>query len=130
MTSDSQHEQEIAPGKLFDARLARRMVAYVKPYVSWMVLAVAILFAMSLTTNYLPLLVQRAIDQYLAPTTVVAMDARFAGLIHLGVLYLGVLSIAFVLRFVQGFLMSWVGQRIIFDLRANVFAKILRLPLR
>lgn len=130
MTIDPQHEQEMIAGKLFDARLARRMVAYVKPYVAWMVLAVVILFAMSLTTNYLPLLVQRAIDQYLAPKTGVAMDARFAGLIHLGVLYLGVLAVAFGLRFAQGFLMSWVGQRIIFDLRANVFAKILRLPLR
>ncbi|MFH0907430.1 MAG: ABC transporter ATP-binding protein [bacterium] len=126
---DQAHEQEIA-GKLFDARLARRMVTYMKPYAAWMLFAVILLFAMSLTTNYLPLLVQRAIDRYLAPKAAGAMDARFAGLVHLGSLYLGILAVAFVLRFAQGYLMSWVGQRIIFDLRAHVFAKILRLPLR
>ena len=129
MTADQQHEPEIA-GKLFDARLARRLLVFVRPYRGWMLLALVLLLFMSLTTNYLPLIIQRVVDQYLAPGSGLDEAARMRGLIHSAALFLGVLAVAFTMRFAQGYLMSWVGQKIIFDLRAHIFDKILRLPMR
>jgi ATP-binding cassette subfamily B protein len=127
MTTDHTHEPEIT-GKLFDAQLARRMVVYMRPYRALMAVAVVLLLVMSLTTNYLPLIIQRVVDHCLTPG--LEAGSRAAALWHYSGFYLGVLVIAFTMRFLQGCLMAWVGQRIIFDLRADVFAKILRLPLR
>jgi len=38
--------------------------------------------------------------------------------------------LVFVFRFGHGYIMSIIGQKIIFDMRADIFAKIMRLPLR
>jgi ATP-binding cassette subfamily B multidrug efflux pump len=129
MSTEQGHEPEMA-GKLFDAQIVRRLLVFVRPYRAWMLVALVLLMAMSLTTNYLPLVIQRVVDQYLAPGLGLSIDVRMAGVVRMSGLALGVLAIAFVLRFAQGYLMTWVGQRIIFDLRAHIFDKILRLPLK
>ena len=117
------------PARLFDTRLLRRMISYIRPYAWLMLVATAVVVPLSLLGNALPLLVRDATDNYLMPTGLDA-GARWQGLLHIGKLYLLIGFGAFVMRFIQGYLLSWLGQKILFDMRADIFSKILRLPFR
>lgn len=117
------------PGKLFDATLIRRMVAYVRPYVGFMALALVLVVPLTVLANTLPLLIRDATDHYLVRTGLGA-DERWAGLLRIARLYVLIGLGAAVLRFGQSYLLSWLGQRILFDIRADIFNKILRLPFR
>ncbi len=123
-----QIESEI-PAKLFDRGLLRRMLRYVRPYRRFMALALLIVVPLTLLTNTLPLLLRDAIDRALVPTDVAA-ESRWGILLHIGGLYLLIGFGAFIMRFAQGYLLSWLGQRMLFDMRADIFNKILRLPFR
>lgn len=124
------HVESDIPGKLFDRRLIARMTRYVKPYLRRMLIAFALIVPMTLLMNYLPLLVKKAIDDYMIPAGGLAMHERIDGLESIAWTFLSIALVVFVLRFVHGYVMTWIGQRIIYDMRADVFAKIMRLPLR
>ncbi len=124
------HVESDVPGKLFDRKLIRGMAGYVKPYRKAMVAAFALIVPMTLLMNYLPLLIRRAIDDILVGAPGMQVDERMAGLIAIAWTFLTIAAVVFWLRFVHGYLMAWIGQRIIFDMRADIYAKILRLPLR
>ena len=117
------------PARLFDGRLIRRMIGYIRPYAWLMLAATAVVIPLSLLGNTLPLLIRDATDNYLTATTLDS-DTRWQGLLHIGRLYLLVGFGAFLMRFAQGYLLSWLGQKILFDMRADIFSKILRLPFR
>lgn len=126
----SEHVESDIPGKLFDRRLLRRMIHYVRPFRGLMLGAFALIIPMTLLMNVLPLLIKHAIDDYLAGGGALPVDERFAGLVRIAWAYLGVAAVVFVLRFGHGYLMTVIGQKIIFNMRADIFAKITRLPLR
>ena len=117
------------PARLFDGRLLRRMIGYIRPYAWLMLGATAVVVPLSLLSNTLPLLVRDATDHFLVET---GLDpaSRWAGVLHIGKLYLLIGFGAFLMRFAQGYLLSWLGQKILFDMRADIFGKILRLPFR
>jgi ATP-binding cassette subfamily B multidrug efflux pump len=117
------------PARLFDTRLLRRIIGYIRPYAWFMLAATLVVVPLALLSSTLPLLVRDATDLYLTPSDRTA-DARWAGLLHIGKLYLLIGFGAFLMRFVQGYLLSWLGQKILFDMRADIFSKILRLPFR
>ncbi|HMP75438.1 MAG TPA: ABC transporter ATP-binding protein [Kiritimatiellia bacterium] len=124
-----EHVESDIPAKLFDRSLLARMLRYVRPYRGWMALALVVVFPLMALTNTLPLLVRDAIDHSLVPTDVPAAE-RWAILLRIAGLYMLIGFGAFLMRYAQGFLLSWLGQRMLFDMRADIFNKILRLPFR
>ena len=118
------------PAKLFDKKLLRRMMGYVRPYRARMLAAFSIIIPMTLLMNYLPMLIKQAIDRYLTPGVELSAEARLDGLTGIAWTFLIIAAVVFVMRFVHGYLLTLIGQRIIFDMRADIFAKIMRLPLR
>ena len=123
-------EAEIA-GKLFDGHLTRRLMKYAHAYWPMLTLAVFLILLMAIVSSYLPVLSSTAIDEYLiAENASLSADQRITGITRVGLLYLGLSALAFGLRYLQSYLMAWVGERIIFKMRADIFAKIMRLPLR
>ena len=110
-------------GKVYDARLARRLLRYLVPYRGAMAVSLALLLALSLLELAGPYLVGVAIDRYLATG-----DA--AGLGPLALLYLAVLAAVFVLRYGQTYLLNRTGQLAMHDLRVELFAHLQRLGLR
>jgi ATP-binding cassette subfamily B protein len=67
-----------------------------------------------------PYLVRVAIDEHIAP-------GRLAGLGWVVAAYVGALVAGFVLRYAQSYVMAWVGQRAMHDLREELFAHLQRL---
>jgi ATP-binding cassette, subfamily B, multidrug efflux pump len=108
--------------------LARRTLAYARPYLRWMIAALALILVHAAAVNILPVLIKQATDLYLVETEEGLLPyARWQGLRRLGLLYLLVALCSFLLRYAQGLLTAWIGQRIIFDLRADVYRKGMRL---
>lgn len=100
----------------------RRLLAYLDPYRWHVVLAVAILVAASGLALVGPWLTKIAIDT--------AFPARDGGLLGLlaGV-YVGSLILASVLEYVNTLLTTWIGQRVMEDLRGEIFSHLERLEL-
>jgi ATP-binding cassette subfamily B protein len=124
-----EHVESEIPARLFDRTLLARMLRYVRPYRVWMAISLAVVVPLTLLTNTLPLLIRDATDLALVPTDK-SPDERWAVLLRIGGLYVVVAFGAFVMRCAQGYLLSWIGQRMLFDMRADIFDKILRLPFR
>ena len=122
-------ETDIPAGKLFDGTLLRRLLRYARPYTSAMLLSLMLAIPMAILMNMMPLLIRDATDLYLKSHGL-SVQARLDGLAELAWKFLMLGAGAFLFRFGQGYLMTWIGQKILFDLRADIFSKIMRLPLR
>jgi ATP-binding cassette, subfamily B, multidrug efflux pump len=108
-------------GKAYDARLMRRLSVYVRPY-GWLVgAALSCLMLDGLVQLVGPLMTQRVIDVAL-PAHDSAMVWRAAALLA------GSLVIAFACQYGETMLTSLLGQRVMRDLRRDIFGHVQRLP--
>ena len=112
-----------AQGAIYDRRLAGRLLRYLKPYRKQVVLSVILLAGISLLEVAGPYLTKVAIDTYVKPASGAGSLPVEAGrgLLLIAAAYVGVLALAFVLRYVQTYTMSMVGQRAMQDLRMGIF---------
>jgi len=114
------YEEEDAIGKVYDTRIAGRLLSYMKPYRLQVALSLLMMFAVA-GLELVPILIVRdGIDNYIE-------EGRTDGLALLATIYLGVLVSIFVLRFAQMYLMWWVGQHFMVDLRMQLFSHIQRM---
>ncbi len=107
-------------------KLAKRLLAYSLPYWRWLVLAFTLILFTSLAINYLPVLIQRMTDQCLMDFSRPATE-RIELLLRLSILYISIAAIGYGVRYFQGLLTAWIGQKIIYNLRLEVFRKVLRM---
>jgi ATP-binding cassette subfamily B multidrug efflux pump len=117
----AEYHEEDALGKAYDGRLMRRLLRYAKPY-TWLVASSLSLLAIEGVLQLVgPLLTQRVIDVAL-PARDVAAAARMAGL------FAAALSFSFVASYGETLLTSLLGQRVMRDLRHELFAHLQELP--
>jgi len=122
-------EDEIL-GKAYDARIMRRLLTYVRPYLRLSIIALVFLIFLSLVDLVGPALIGYGIDHYIAPTTQTSSEAqRSIGLLEVSCIYLFVLIIGFILRYLHVLFLSIIGQRIMFDMRSQMFDHLQRLSL-
>lgn len=116
-----------------DRGLARRLLRYLAPYRPQVVWAVLLLLAYSAIAPAFPRLIATAVDDYIVagvpPSTTLSVDERYAGILSIVLLYLSLRVLNFGLRYGYTYLVSWIGQHVIYDLRRDTFAKIQRLHL-
>jgi ATP-binding cassette subfamily B protein len=104
----------------YDAELMRRLLAYLRPYRRLAALAVVLLLGTAALTLVGPALTQRALD--------VAIPHRDGELLlRLALLLLAALILEFCLDYAQAYLTSWMGQRVMADLRLQLFSHLQRL---
>jgi ATP-binding cassette, subfamily B, multidrug efflux pump len=117
-------------GKAYDARIMRRLLTYVRPYTRLVSLALLLLLLVSLIDLVGPALTGYGIDHYIAPTTHrLSLTDRGNGLLTIAVIYLLALTLGMVLRYLHVFILNIVGQRIMFDMRSQMFEHLQRLAL-
>ena len=136
--SDSHHEEEVL-GKAYDGRLMRRLLGYLSPYRKVTVMAFVSIIGASFLQVIPPYLLKVEVDRYLdvgrgAPVVAfldpwLSSDPRVGIFQIVLLIFLPVLLLTFALEFVQTYTMQLVGQKIMFDLRREVFAHLQRLPL-
>ena len=115
------HEEEVL-GKAYDARLMRRLLGYLRPHKWFVVGALLALIGDAVTQLAPPYLVKIAIDTYIA-------QGDLAGLNNVAFVYLAVLVASFSLEYAQTYMMQMIGQRIMFDMRMQIYAHLQRLDL-
>jgi ATP-binding cassette subfamily B protein len=117
-------------GKAYDSRLMRRLVRYLAPYKLQVAVSAVAIIIKSASDVLGPYFVKVAVDTYFAPTGKPGWLARhlssdpIRGVTQLGLLYLASLGLILSLEFVQAYMMQWTGQKIMFDLRAQIFRHI------
>ena len=113
-------EQELPQG--YDARLMRRLLAYLRPYRWHAAGALGLLALQSGLALVGPRLTQQALD-----AAIPRNDLGLLGL--LAALFLATLLFEFVVEYGGAILTAWIGQRVMYDLRLQVFERLQRLSI-
>jgi ATP-binding cassette subfamily B multidrug efflux pump len=115
-------DQDEALEKNYDARLLRRLLVYLRPYRGLTALAVLLLLSGAGLALVGPALTQRALD--------VAIPARDTGLLGtLALVFLAALVLEFLVEYGQTLLTTYLGQRVMYDLRMQIFSHLQRLSI-
>lgn len=109
-------------GQFFNKQVVVRMLGYLRPYRRQMAAAIVCMLVASGLTLLTPYLIKVAIDQY-----IVAGDA--SGLAQIALWTGGAFAGLYVATAVQSYLLSWVGQRVLANLRDHLFRHLQALPL-
>jgi ATP-binding cassette subfamily B multidrug efflux pump len=115
------HEEDVL-GKAYDGRLMRRLLGYLRPYGLYVTLGFVAILASALAQLAQPWLTKLAIDRYIAA-------GDLDGVTRIALAFLALLIASFLLEFGQTWLSQMLGQRIMFDLRMEIYGKLQRLSL-
>src|SRR5262249_56642626 len=100
----------------------RRLLDYLRPYWRSVAAAFVTIVVGGAASLVQPYLIKIAIDRYIA-------TQRLDGLNRLAVVYLAVLTVAFVAEYAQTWTMQLTGQRNRFDLRIAIYRHLQRLDI-
>lgn len=113
----AKYHEEDAIGKTYDLRVARRLLRYLRPY--WKMAAAALI--LTLLTNVListqPYFTKMAVDDFITPKNT-------DGLWLFAFAFFGVFLFRFLFSYIQEILLNTVGQRVMFDIRTELFTKL------
>ncbi len=109
-----QYDPDDLLGKAYDPRIARRLSAYLLPYKGRLVGAGVLIAAVTATDLALPWLFSLAVDE-------VRGDERLWVLNVLGAIFVVTVLLRFGAMWAQFYSASWLGNRVVFDLRNRMF---------
>ena len=124
--------EDEALGKVYDGRLMKRLLRYARPYVRLIAVGAGALLAFSALDLLPALLIRGAVDGPIRLRLAGEMeDPAFhqSLLVYAGIL-LGIVAVGFLVRGVHMWVVEYLGQRVMVDVRIEVFEKIQRLSLR
>ena len=142
-----QRTDEDPVGRVYDSRLIKRLGRYLKPY-WWQATVSSISISLKSVSDVAgPYLLMVGIDRYFptegsansgaavltgegGPTAVLLRHLPadpMAGITRLALIYLIAQVSAYVFEFIQTYLMQWTGQKIMFDLRRDIFRHMQRM---
>jgi len=110
------HEEEVI-GKTYDFRVAKRLLGYLKPY--WYIAAAALVLTVLVNVlgSLQPRFTQIAVDDYITPK-------QTDGIWIFALAFFGLFLFRFIFSYVQEILLNNVGQRVMFDLRTEIYTKL------
>jgi ATP-binding cassette subfamily B multidrug efflux pump len=115
-------------GKAYDSRLMKRLLTYLRPYKWQTGVALASIFIKVGADVLGPYLTKVVIDRYLAPVPGLwtpfdsfLSSKPLVGIAQIAALGAGLLLFSFLLEYLQTYFMQWVGQKVMFDLRKEIF---------
>lgn len=121
--------------KEFDANLTRRILDYLRPYTRLAVIALVTTFVFSVAAPLYGLIQRYAIDHALGPKVLTAgsnlatRQALFQILLNAALLFLGLRVLDFLMRYAATYVINYLGQKVLYDIRSDIFTKLQRLPL-
>ena len=116
------HDEEVL-GKAYDGRLMRRLLGYLRPYKAQVAIALVSIICASVLQLAQPYLTKVAIDQYIG-------TGDLEGLDRVALAFLIVLLSSFALDYIQTYTMQLTGQRVMFDLRMQIYRHLQKLDVR
>src|SRR5215203_102565 len=112
----NQSEEE-AIGKTYDFRVARRLLSYLTPY--WHIAAVALVLTVLVNVlgSIQPRFTQMAVDDFITPQ-------RTEGIWRFALAFFALFLFRFLFSYLQEILLNNVGQKVMFDLRTQIYTKL------
>ncbi|MBZ5680682.1 MAG: ABC transporter ATP-binding protein/permease [Acidobacteriia bacterium] len=127
-------QEEEVLGKAYDSRLMRRLLTYLRPYRWQVAIAIVSIVLKSFCDVLGPYLTKVAIDRYLAPSGGTTAGVwswlsprPLTGIAQIAAIYVGLLLSTFLFEFLQTYYMQWTGQKVMFDLRSQIFRHLQRM---
>ena len=113
------YHEEDEIGKTYDFRVARRLMRYLRPYWKLVVTALFLTLVTNILISTQPLFTKMAVDDYITPK-------QTDGIWLFSLIFFGVFLFRFIFSYIQEILLNKVGQRVMFDLRTELFTKLQR----
>ena len=112
----------------------KRLIKYLQPY-SWQVAIALVSIVLKSGADVLgPYLFRIVVDRYLVPVPGFHTPFDFflsnqplVGIAQISAVYVGLLAFAFLLEYLQTYFMQWTGQKVMFDLRSQIFRHLQRM---
>lgn len=116
-------KEEDALGKPIDKVIFKRLLSYFKPYKWYIVLAVSLTVLISALAAVRPRLTPIAVDDMI-------VNKNLPGLQIIVLILFGTLVLQGIIQYAMAYLTSWIGQKIIFDLRKKIYKHTINLNLK
>ena len=112
--------EEQTLGKVYDGRLMRRLLVYLAPYKLRVVVSFVLVLVASALKLVGPILTKIVIDDYIAV-------GNLSGLNTIAAVYVLALVLQFVVSYFQIYIMNMAGQRVLADMRREIFSHLQKL---
>ena len=110
------HEEE-AIEKTYDLRVTMRLLGYLKPYWKMATVALALTIVANILLSMQPRFTQQAVDDFITPQ-------KTDGIGVFALAFFGLFLFRFLFSYIQEILLNIVGQRVMFDLRTEIYTKL------
>lgn len=114
--------EEKPSGKIFDARILRRIFAFVRPFIGVFYLLVFLTLFGGLLIPLRPYLIQRTVDNQIA-------HSDFSGLIAMTLLLVVLAFLQAVVQYYHTFYANWLGQQVIREIRTQLYKHVVNFRL-
>jgi ATP-binding cassette subfamily B protein len=121
MANDNSEDEVL--GKAYDARLMKRLLGYIKPYMKYVVFAILMNIIVAAFGPVRPYLIKIAVDKYIA-------NSNYSGLFYISLLLLTSLIFQSIIQYFLNYYTQYLGQKTIYDIRAQLFTHTQKLSLR
>ena len=111
------HNEEEALTKTYDWTVTRRLLRYLKPYMRLVIPALFLTVILNFVGNLQPWFTQYAIDGYIVPR-------QTEGIWLFVTAFFGIFLLSFIFSYTQEILLNRVGQRVMYDLRTEIYTKL------
>lgn len=124
-----QRNQEEMERTVSDTVLLKRLLTYLSPYRFRIIVVTLLTIGSTLINLITPKLTMDLIDDILTPVvTIGSLDTE--ALMGWIILYVGIIFTRYIIRFFQTYLMSYIGQNVLFKIRSDLFDHLQALSLR
>ena len=120
--SDYKSEEEKL-GKAYDSKLMKRLLGYIKPYKNYVIFAIILNIVVAALGPVRPLLTKIAIDDYIT-------KSDYNGLMLIALALSGSLLLQAVIQYFLTYYTQYLGQKVLLDLRTQIFNHIQKLALK
>jgi ATP-binding cassette subfamily B multidrug efflux pump len=113
MPQDYHSEDEVL-GKAYDSKLMKRLLAYIKPYKKYVILAIIFNIFVAVLNAVGPLITKIAVDDYIG-------KSNYKGLLYISLLLVGLLILQATIQYFLTYATQYIGQKALYDLRTKIF---------
>ncbi len=122
MSISGYNEDDDVIGKAYDSRLVGRLMEYMRPYAWRVIAAIFLLLATTGLALAQPLLIQQVIDRDI-------VNGTTDDLWWITLLYMAIVVLMFIFRYIQSMFMVLVSQKVMNDLRMKLFRHLQRMSI-
>src|SRR4030043_834234 len=119
--TESFYEKDLTE-KQIDKKIILKLLKYIKPYRRLLGLTILLLLFTAGLEIMGPFLIKIAIDRYITP-------GKFEGLPYIVFLFGMIILFEFIIRYFQGYYTEYIGQKVMYDMRMDIFSHIYKMPM-